>query len=577
MGRNSDISSPHLVEDTTPSEESGAPLFASLREESPYWRICSNLAAYVSALPKVPADRTDASMFRSSRLPRKSRGRSLLASGLLHIGVIACLVTLPSLPNPLAQHSERLVPSDHKIIWYNQAGLLPAISPADSARASKGPKKVTPAVSRKRMAFAPVQVIISKPPKPDNARQTIIQPDAPELKILSHVPVPNIVRWTGAVAPPRPAVAEEKRELARISVPHLPAPVVSAIPTEPLKPMEPIKPPDLTRKLSEVAIAVVPSVAVPKLPVPQAPPLTSAVSTKKAADIPAPPTLPSGPASTINADALRNLIVVGTAPAPPDEKMIVPPGNRAGEFAMSPQGSKDEKDSGEPGKGGSSGDGGMPGLGGGNAAEIHMPNLSISGGKPGGPPGGGSPGGAAGGGPSLPQHSERTPAVSGEDLSKLIAKATRPSLLPEMSRGRRVEPPFFGGKHVYTLSINMPNLTSGSGSWVLLFAELDDAPRSQDESEELSSPVAMRKIDPQYTPSAVRDRIEGTVMLAAHILRDGRVSNVHVMRGVDPRLDSSAMEALTEWEFVPAKRKGVPVDLEVLVQIPFRLPPPRTF
>jgi TonB family protein len=123
----------------------------------------------------------------------------------------------------------------------------------------------------------------------------------------------------------------------------------------------------------------------------------------------------------------------------------------------------------------------------------------------------------------------------------------------------------------------MPNLTSGSGSWVLLFAELDDAPRSQDESEELSSPVAMRKIDPQYTPSAVRDRIEGTVMLAAHILRDGRVSNVHVMRGVDPRLDSSAMEALTEWEFVPAKRKGVPVDLEVLVQIPFRLPPPRTF
>ena len=31
-----------------------------------------------------------------------------------------------------------------------------------------------------------------------------------------------------------------------------------------------------------------------------------------------------------------------------------------------------------------------------------------------------------------------------------------------------------GAKRVYTLYVNMPNLTSASGSWILNFAELDD-------------------------------------------------------------------------------------------------------
>ena len=31
-----------------------------------------------------------------------------------------------------------------------------------------------------------------------------------------------------------------------------------------------------------------------------------------------------------------------------------------------------------------------------------------------------------------------------------------------------------GAKQVYTLHVNMPNLTSASGSWILNFAELDE-------------------------------------------------------------------------------------------------------
>jgi outer membrane biosynthesis protein TonB len=39
---------------------------------------------------------------------------------------------------------------------------------------------------------------------------------------------------------------------------------------------------------------------------------------------------------------------------------------------------------------------------------------------------------------------------------------------------------------------------------------------------------------------------------------------------VDPILDANAMEALAQWKFRPAERRGEPVDLEAVVHIPFR-------
>ena len=152
-----------------------------------------------------------------------------------------------------------------------------------------------------------------------------------------------------------------------------------------------------------------------------------------------------------------------------------------------------------------------------------------------------------------------------------MARATRPSLIPEMTRGRGVEaePGAFGNRRVYTVYINMPNLASGAGSWILRFAERDADGTG---AEEISSPVALKKVDPKYTPAAVRERVEGTVTLAAHILRNGTVTSVKVVKGLNPRLDLSAIQALTLWQFEPARKKGVAIDLEVLVQIPFRLP-----
>ncbi len=550
-----------------------APTFASLEKVRLGPSIASNLAAFFVRLPKAPVEWAYAPMFRSACLKKPSSGRPLVASVLLHVGVIACLVNLPSFPGTAPRRPTLAQTVERTVIYYRKAQLLPNISPPEQKPAPRRQRALRPPAPA-RPSYTPVQVIVSRPPKPDNQRQTIVQPEAPDLRINSPVNVPNMVLWHGVVVPPRPAISEATKQLAQIAVPRLPSPVVA--PPLPPPPPEPPKLPEPKRNVADLQMAAIPLAEIPKLPVPEKTPVAPPAP-RKAPPLPAPPSLagPSGAPLNVptNQDALRNLISVGVASAPPPEQIKVPEGNRAGEFAAAPNGSEGEKNSGEDTGKGSPGKGPPQEMASRELGDIRVPHLSVTGGRAVEPaaPVVASPPEPRAVAPAAPRALQRDSQPNGQDLAKLIAKATRPSLLPEPSRGRTLESEYFGSKRVYTVAINMPNLTSGSGSWVLHFAELNsEASKAAD--DEVSSPVAVRKVDPRYDPAAVRERVEGTVMLAAHILRDGRVSDVRILRGLDPRLDVSAAEALSFWQFVPAKKHGAPVDLEVVVQIPFRLP-----
>jgi periplasmic protein TonB len=90
---------------------------------------------------------------------------------------------------------------------------------------------------------------------------------------------------------------------------------------------------------------------------------------------------------------------------------------------------------------------------------------------------------------------------------------------------------------------------------------------------DMRPPVPLRKVDPKYVAAAAADRVEGKVRLAAVIRRTGHVDSVAVLQGLDARLDASAEEAMSKWEFEPAVRNGVAVDVDAVVEIPFRLAP----
>ena len=84
------------------------------------------------------------------------------------------------------------------------------------------------------------------------------------------------------------------------------------------------------------------------------------------------------------------------------------------------------------------------------------------------------------------------------------------------------------------------------------------------------APVATTKVDPAYPPDLLRDRVEGTVVLYAIIHADGTISDIRVLSGVDERLNANAVKALGRWKFTPGSKHGEAIDLEAVVQIPFR-------
>jgi TonB family protein len=88
---------------------------------------------------------------------------------------------------------------------------------------------------------------------------------------------------------------------------------------------------------------------------------------------------------------------------------------------------------------------------------------------------------------------------------------------------------------------------------------------------DVTAPVALKKLEPAYTPEAKEAKIQGTVLLSIVIEPDGHTSNILVERSLDPGLDANAIEAVGTWLFKPATKDGEPVPVAAKVEINFRL------
>ncbi len=74
-----------------------------------------------------------------------------------------------------------------------------------------------------------------------------------------------------------------------------------------------------------------------------------------------------------------------------------------------------------------------------------------------------------------------------------------------------------------------------------------------------------------YPKEAMRNEIEGTVVVQAMIMRDGPPAYVNVLSSVDPLLDQAAMDAVRNTDFKAARRNGKVLAGDISVPIRFRL------
>ncbi len=432
------------------------------------------------------------------------------------------------------------------------------------------------------------QPILSVPPEADNRRQTIVAP--PDVKLNHDVPLPNII----AMSAPAPMVPiEATRPLNRLSAPETqvvaPAPefdtaqsrVVRSALTSVIAPPPEVTPsrtrgmagpdtsvveppPDVTRSTSgrAGALNIGPSQVV--APAPQ---LTVAeqhtLSGRGTGGLPAgninvqpvapPPSLGGGVGGSRSSG---RLIALSVHPAAPTGPVAAPGGNRRGTFAAGPNG--------RPGAAGTPG----------SATASATGRTSGNGTN-------GTNGGSSGRDSSLPgglhvgaADSASTVASDGMGSKdpREIASATPPRVggkvaapVPE-DKVTDVDRQIFGSKRFYSLTANMPNLNSSTGSWVIRYAELKANPQPG----KLTTPDAFDKTDPGYPLELMRANVQGTVTLYAVIHSDGTVGEIHVLNSPDERLEPLATSALSRWKFHPATKDGKPVALEAVVMIPFR-------
>lgn len=88
----------------------------------------------------------------------------------------------------------------------------------------------------------------------------------------------------------------------------------------------------------------------------------------------------------------------------------------------------------------------------------------------------------------------------------------------------------------------------------------------------ITAPRRVRSVMPKYTEEARKERIQGLVVLQTVIGKDGRVHDVKVLKGLPKGLSESAVEAIRQWEFEPARNEdGQPVEVYYNLTINFTL------
>ena len=87
----------------------------------------------------------------------------------------------------------------------------------------------------------------------------------------------------------------------------------------------------------------------------------------------------------------------------------------------------------------------------------------------------------------------------------------------------------------------------------------------------VTAPSILKRVEPMYSEEARKARYQGTVVLEAVVLADGTVRVQRVVKGIGFGLDEKAIEALRQWKFIPGKKNGEAVAVQLQFEVNFTL------
>jgi periplasmic protein TonB len=89
---------------------------------------------------------------------------------------------------------------------------------------------------------------------------------------------------------------------------------------------------------------------------------------------------------------------------------------------------------------------------------------------------------------------------------------------------------------------------------------------------DVSAPVLIHSVDPEYTEAAHKANVSGSVVMTIYVDTRGNPSHIRVNRGLGQGLDQKAVEAVHQYKFKPAMKDGKPVLVEIGLEVNFQEP-----
>jgi hypothetical protein len=486
----------------------------------------------------------------SSPAPRGYRihPSSFVLSILFHVVAVGGLLLIPHVTVERQTHErpiyeELIQPEAKKIIWYSVPKKpLPEVHAQE--RIGTFPKP--------RAAVKSEIAIIATAPQPKSVKQFIWQP-VPKIEIHQDLPAPNMIARAAMAIPapppppePKPKIDKPDTQGVKSPQPNISPPAPNGdvnkaqpIQTQPVEVAQPRKafvPPPPSQHPSRLVIPVqtadvpLPDASITGAPLARAvlPEGIGAPSFSKGA--PPPPNAPPGPVNAAG-NGKVDIAVVGLHP----DKGAVPDGSRPGQFSQAPT-------VGELATGEVRGGIGVPGL------TIHDDRNALP------PPHVDAP-------RKIVLYADRLRSLPVSTLSVPLRPASR--TIPARIDAR------FKGRDVFTMVIPIENIAGYTGDWIIWFAEREQKPGT---APFVRAPIPLRKFE-SVEPVPPGARTEIRVQIEALITKEGKFDRILLLRDLSPALESAVLRDVKSWEFKPATRDGVPVDIDVVLEIPFSLPP----
>jgi|SRR5215469_5812200 len=469
--------------------------------------------------------------------------------------------------------------------------------------------------------------IISRPRRPDNRHQTILQPAAPDVRISMDLPLPNVIMQRKQGESPEIPVdlanakpIEHQARLIDEAVPSI-TPVASPAPESSLSKVKPAnvaapaisvaKPAPTRTRTENVAL---PNIAAPtmqglstpnapaevRLPVPSvsvakplpmqrsslAPSNAPTIQAASAPNVPSPiapasqphlrfpsfsaarPTpitrVAGVPEGAPESTNPSELVIVGVNPSPAVSQIILPPGTRVGDFTVAP-----------PPQTATPGQPSEP-----NAAKNDTGSQtdpkSVA-------------GASSGEKPAVDTLAAGDVANNKPETSGALGPALPPDIVfpvhwesPLRKNRMIVATGSTGGgglgvygvlncSKIYTVFLPMPGK-----NWTMQYCAAEPASKS---TPTAPSSLAIQWGDAILPPepeskfdfrrlSVPADKRDKMIVLKGVLKPDGAVTDLQVYRGITVQMNEAARLALSQWKFKPALRHGVPVPVQILIGIP---------